>query len=90
MTEHGDVFVLHRAADPCGHGCLVHVHQVVNGGDAEIELGEDIIGKIQTSVLEDIHLAASEDAEAAQGFFQIPDRGDLRKQPFLIETVRPE
>ena len=66
MAEHSHVFVLHRAADPCGHGCFVHIHQVVNRGDAEIELGEDIIGKIQAAVFEDIHFITRENTEAVQ------------------------
>ena len=67
------------------------VEDVVDAGDAVVELREDFVGKVERAVLENIHLAAGEEPEVPlERLVQRADLFDLREQPRLVEAVRLE
>lgn len=90
MAEHGDVFVFHGAADADCHFFLIGIPEIVDRGDGEIEAGEDVIGKIEGAVHEDIDFGAGEDAEAAESGFEFADCGNLIDEAGFIETAGVE
>ena len=64
MAEDGEVRVVHGAQDAGGLFFARQIEPVVHRADGEVQFGEDRVGEVQAAVLEDVHLAALEDADA--------------------------
>lgn len=87
MAEHGDVLVFHGATDPGGHLVFGQGEDVVDRGDAVIELREDGVVEVQRAVLQDVHLGAGEELEAGVSGVERADAFDLGKETFLVEPA---
>ena len=87
MAEHGDMRVFHGSYDALGHFGLGHGEGRVDARNDIIERGENLIRKIQRSILENVAFGAGEDAKIAVGSVEFRDAGDLRGEALFIEAV---
>src|SRR5437773_10917767 len=88
MRQHGHKRIFHRANHAPGHVRFTQTKSRMNGSDYEIELRQNFIWKIQRTVAENVAFNSGKETEAVELFVQLPNRGDLREQFFLIEPVR--
>ena len=63
VTEDVGVGVGDRRDHAVGHRLLRHAQLAVHAGDDDIELGQDVVRMVERPVLEDVDLAAGQDAE---------------------------
>jgi hypothetical protein len=68
VAEDADVRILDGAQDAFGRLFAGLFEVGVNAGDDDVHLREDIVGKIERAVFEDVYLDAGEDADAAFEF----------------------
>ena len=54
VREHRDIRILHRANDPPRHIRLGKRESGMDGGDDIVELSQDVVGKIEGAVAEDV------------------------------------
>ena len=90
VPEHGDMFVFHGADDALGHLGFGEGEDVVDGSDAVVELGEDVIVKVERAIFEDIDLGAGDDLEFFESFVEFSNGRDLFQEAIFAEAVRLE
>ena len=69
MRDDLRVGILDGGEDALGHCPAVEVHVGVNRNDHDVELREHFVVEIEVAVLQDIHFAAGEQADAVNAFF---------------------
>lgn len=87
VSEHGDVGVFHGFDEAAGHFVFGKVKDVVDGGDAVVELGEEGVVEIEGAVFEDIDFGASEESEVGEGLVEFSDFLELLGEAFFGEAV---
>ena len=73
--------------DAFGHRLFTELKDVVDAGDDEIELGEDIGGIVEAAVAQDIDLRAREDLNTCDRFVGPADVFDVRFEAIDAEAI---
>ena len=59
----------------------------MDGGDDKVEFFQQLVGKIETPVPENVHLAAGQQAKAVEILVETGDLVDLRLEVFLAQPA---
>ena len=63
MAQYVDVFIFHRANDALGVLRLVQCEPLMRARDDHVQLGEQVVRKIQFTLGQNVHFRAGEQAE---------------------------
>ena len=90
VAEDGGVGVF-DGFEEAGHGFFdVHLQVGVDGGDDEVEGGEDLIAVVEGSIVEDVGFDAFEDGEGGEFFVELVYLGVLFADTVFFEAVGVE
>ena len=76
------------AADAVGLAWLVELEALVHGADHHLELVQDVRRPVEGAILEDVHLAAAQDADLGDLLLHQGDLVPLAPQPVHVQPVR--
>ena len=88
MRQHRDERIAHRADDAAGHVGFGKRESGMDRGDDVIEFRENVVGKIERTVAENIALHSSKESEIFVFLVEFPDPCELHSQARRIESVR--
>src|SRR5207237_9283423 len=77
-----------RPLDALGLLRLVELEPLVHRADHHVELLQDLVGQIERTVLEDVHLAAAQDADPAHACLDLRDLVPLPADLIGTEATR--
>jgi len=75
------------AADALGLAGLVQLEALVHGADHHVELVEDGVGPVERAVLQDVHLAAAQDADLGHLLLHLRDLVPLALEAVDVEPL---
>ena len=80
VAEHVHERVLHGPDDAIGHARRGHVEDGVDRREDHVQFGQDFVVEVQGAVGQDVHFAATQDADVGMVFLDARDLGGLRPE----------